>query len=885
MTVTEDITAAEPGRELVITLDQLRPTDRARVGGKALNLALMLQAGLPVPRGFCVTTAAFREWLAGDSGISTALAGLDRVSIGEASALLAQAASVRGELERLPVPDGVRRAVQSACTQCAEVKSWAVRSSATTEDAANDSFAGQHDSFLGIEGPEAVLTAVRRCWVSLFTDRAALYRAKRQQHGTRPAMAVVVQAMVNAELAGVVFSRDPVQPRADHLIIEGAPGGAEAVVAGQVTPARVVLDRQSLKLAQQSPAADAPPLTPSLSPAIAVRLAGLALEVERLFGTPQDVEWAAQNGSLHLLQARPITTLAPRQPKPPEVWCNANVCENLPGVLTPMSWSLVRLLLVGCFRPILRLIAIDTDVRPWIGLIAGRVYLNVGTTDEILRRAILPEPVRVWDLLGGSPSPEQEAALEALRRQTQPLTWRRRLALVVPVLRALPAAGEKSATAFLRTLRQRMDALARTPLAKLSDAELADFIPGIVSRLFPELESRVKLVRVIIGFGTGLACALGVRVATRRWLEDHEGRIAQRLLGAAGDMASAAAGLELWQLAAWARERAQLRSLIEAGVPFAVLREQLRGSVEGDAFLERWDEFMRRHGHHTRGEVDVFNARWSEKPDEILEWVRHYLQLPDGFDSLKAQDQRQQASDALLEDSCRRLRNPIRRGLLRYLVQRARRGLAYRENVKNEAVRSIARLRASLIEAGRRLASRGVLAGVEDVFFLEIGEVKAALSGDRRSDLGGVVSARKLARQRLEALDPPSIVVGALVAAPKADHPGPEIAEPGLELRGLGVSPGVVAGPARVVTDDGLPVRVQPGEILVLRCTDPGCTPLFLTAAGVVADIGGQLSHGSIIAREYGIPAVVNARDATRSIRTGQRIEVDGDRGTVRVLG
>jgi len=483
--------------------------------------------------------------------------------------------------------------------------------------------------------------------------------------------------------------------------------------------------------------------------------------------------------------------------------------------------------------------------------------------------------------LGGRPTEAEAAALDQVRRQARPLPWRDTLALLFLALRAVPATSEASGAAFLRTLRQRMDALAQTPFTSLSDAELAGFVSGIVPRLFPELDHPPALMRVFACLGPGLACGLGLRSVTRRWLRDTDGRTAQRLLSGAGDMASATAALDLWRLAQCARSHDVVVKLIEAPVPFVEVRAQLQALAPGADFLGRWDDFLRRHGHHAQGELDAFNPRWSETPDALLDNLRHYLRLPGAFSPIEDQARRRAERDALLEDCRRTLRHPLKRWWLGYLVRRGQRGLAFRENVKSEAVRSVALLRAALLEAGRRLQSRGLLRDRADVFFLEIEELEETLRGRPRAGMTDALVARQAERARLEAITPPPIVVGEFVPR---DRVRPTGAPADGAYSGLGVSPGVATGRARVIHRVELGAQVLPGEILVAPCTDPGWTPLFLTAAGIVADIGGQLSHGSIIAREYGIPAVVNVGLATQLLRTGQMLEVDGDRGVVRVV-
>ncbi len=899
--MAQSVTSIErsPGLESVLALENLTPTCDGQVGSKALTLARLRQAGLPVPCGFCVTTAAYQRWIGAVPNAGDTLDRLDEVAAGNPDRLAALAAEWRDRLDRLAIPTSTEAAILSARDRWAGVVSWAVRSSATTEDRSDASFAGQHDSFLDVE-PAAVVAAVRRCWTTLFTERAMLYRVRRQIRSREAAMAVLVQEMIPAEVAGVLFSADPVRRDRTRILIEAVQGCGAALVSGRVAPERVVVDRASRRVVERlaSPGPVKPTPAPEAGQSLAVpesqrlvvlvddrmaaRLCRLAMDVERRLGAPQDLEWAALNGTLHLLQARPITTgLGRAASVPPEVWCNANMCENLPGVLTPMSWSLVELLLVGCFRRIMAFIGIDTEVRPWFGLIAGRLYLNVGLSDELLRRVQVSRQVDVWRLLGGTPTAAEQAALEAARKPAR-LSVRHSLWLAGLGLRAILRLGDAWGAAFVALVRKRVDDLCQTDFAALSDAELASAIPGSIARLFPEVDDPPALVRVLVGFSPGLACAALLRVACRRWVRDSDGAIAQRLLGGAGDMDSASPAIDLWRLAVTARTVPELSSVLLTAPDFAGARARLSSTPAGTAFLEQWDSFMRRHGHHARGEVDVFSPRWAEMPDEVLEMIRHYWSVADGFDAMGNLARRSEERERLWTDLRKRLRNPFKRRVLSCLVRRAQRGLAYRENIKSQAVRAIAAMRAALLESGRRLSARGVSGDVQDVFFLRIEELERALRGQSQESYRGIISQRRLDWRELQQLNPPSIVVGEY-------HPV-EPEEPfqpshgAVVLRGLGVSAGLIRGKARVVAADDTATRLLPGEILVAPWTDPGWAPLFFPAAGIVTDIGGELSHGSIVAREYGIPAVVNLGDATRRIRTGQLLEVDGTRGLVRVL-
>jgi phosphohistidine swiveling domain-containing protein len=306
------------------------------------------------------------------------------------------------------------------------------------------------------------------------------------------------------------------------------------------------------------------------------------------------------------------------------------------------------------------------------------------------------------------------------------------------------------------------------------------------------------------------------------------------------------------------------------------------GGVDGGAdFLARWDEFMARHGHHARGEIELMNRRWSDDPDYVLAQVRSYLAHMGEKDPVathRAQaEERAQRTAALRQ----RLGNPIKRMLLDFLLRRARLGVVYRENVKSEGVRLMAFVRQVAVALGRRLAARGVIEQANDVFLLPLDELARVQGDPDVTDVRALVRRRRAEFEHDVSITPPAVIVRRLDAGDVAS----EVVDAGTDrLSGLGVSPGVVTGPARVILHSDAHERMRPGEILVAPFTDPGWTPYFQLAAGLVTDLGGLLSHGSIVAREYGLPAVVNVGRATRIIHTGDLLQLDGTHGEVRIL-
>jgi pyruvate,water dikinase len=346
-------------------------------------------------------------------------------------------------------------------------------------------------------------------------------------------------------------------------------------------------------------------------------------------------------------------------------------------------------------------------------------------------------------------------------------------------------------------------------------------------------------------------------------------------------MEDAEAGLDLWRLAVKVNENPDLKELIQSNAEWDVVREGLVKSPSGEEFLAEWNRFMKVHGHHCRGEIELYNRRWSETPDYLLGLIRSYLGSMDRTNPLENHKRLAVECEQLAKRCRRKLTNPVKRAVFNHLLVRAQYGSAFRENIKSEFIKFMAFVRSMLLELGRKLANRSLIGDSDDVFFLKLEELGRLARGQSKVDIRQIIAARRADYEKWQAITPPNLIIGKF----DPDRYVPEeVKTDGQQLKGLAVSPGVVSGKARVILRADNNEQVQAGEILVAPFTDPGWTPYFVPAAGIVMDQGGLLSHGAIIAREYGIPAVVNVGNATRVIKTGQTIEVDGDRGVVRLL-
>ncbi len=903
----------QPRPELVLALELAGAELLSEVGGKAANLGELIRARLPVPAGFCLTTLAYRR--------ATSAAGLDAVHAGLAGTapddlpgLAALADTARRQVLAADVPADVAAAIRDAYAALGADVPVAVRSSATAEDLPFASFAGQQDSFLNVVGVDAVLAAVRQCWASLWTDRAVSYRAT---HGINPAavsLAVVVQRMVDATVAGVLFTANPVTGRRHEAVIDASPGLGEVVVSGSVNPDHFVVDGATRRVIERrigskgvavrpvpgggtvrtaTPGARSEPCLNDAQ-LLALELLGRRAEVH--FGVPQDLEWAIDDGGVPwLTQSRPITTLFPvpvparqRIADGTRVYLCFSLAQGLTRPLTPMGLAGFRLIASSVARAARFDVPAPHDgPTPYVQP-GQRIFFDL---TPVLRsavgRAIVP---RVFDVMEARSAAVLRLLFEDPRFSVTSRSPWRLLRHLVPV-----AAHTKVPQALLRALLRPEAALRRVEqfgdrfraaLAVPPGATAVQRLDHVERILGQELFPVVPAVLPLAALGFGMLAAAG------RLLGPAAGPGSlQPVLRGLPNNVTTEMDLALWQLAAAIRADADAAAVFDAavsdhtalgggGVPDLVRRYRARALPA--VVQSGLDGFLDRYGHRAVAEVDLGMPRWADDPAHILGVLANYLRLddpgqaPDLLFSKAVQD---------AETQVRRLtamageRSWLRAVLVRAALKRTRLFAGLRELPKYHIVEALAAVRGQLQLIGTELAAAGRIAAADDIFFLDLVEARGGLAG---TPLHTLVAQRREAYDReLGRRHIPRVLLSD-GTEPEAVRPRPAGADTGTAgvLTGSPASAGTATGPARVILDPQ-GARLEPGEILVAPSTDPGWTPLFLTAGGLVMEMGGSNSHGAVVAREYGIPAVVGVPDATTLIVTGQAITVDGAAGTV----
>lgn len=894
------------------------------VGGKAANLGELLSAGMPVPDGFCLTTDAYRLATGGDAPapevpardaprrggpLAEVHAGLKATPDGDLPAFATLAGRARDIIRNAPVPAEVAAAVEQAYAALGENVPVAVRSSATAEDLPSASFAGQQDTYLNVVGAAAVVEAVRNCWASLWTDRAVSYRASRGIDPGTVALAVVVQRMVDAAAAGVLFTANPLTGRRHQAVIDASPGLGEAVVSGAVNPDHFVVDPLTGRVLERrlgdkriavrpipgggtrTLTLDNGGATACLTDKQAAELAALGRRVEEYFGSPQDIEWAiAGDGRLWLTQSRPITTLFPVPQRAygkgsagregTRVYLCFSLAQGLTRPITPMGLAALRLIAASVARAAHFDVPEPRKGPPPYAVAGQRMYIDLtAVARSTTGRRIVP---KVFDVMEARSATVLRRVFEDPRFSVTRRTPLGLLRHVVPaavharvpetMLRAIirPDAALRRTNRLAREFADSLEPPAgATALQRLEHAEHL-----LGTRIF----SVVPAVLPLAALGFAALGVAGKLLGGGRWDD------LQVVLRGLPNNVTTEMDLELWHLAQVVRNDGGARAAVVDRKP-AELAQDFRAGQLPAALQTGLGRFMGQYGHRAVAEIDVGMPRWSDDPTHILGVLANYLRLADSALSPDVQfsNAAEEAEDCVERLAAEaRSRGRLRGAVVRAALRRARLFAGLRELPKYQLVVGLAEVRKQLALAGAALAGAGAVADADDIFFLDLDEAEAGLkAGPGTADFRDLVARRREEYAlELERRHIPRVLLSD-GTEPEAVPSGEAAAStvPGA-LTGSPASAGVVTAAARVILDpEG--AHLEPGEILVAPSTDPGWTPLFLTAGGLVMEMGGPNSHGAVVAREYGIPAVVGVPDATLRLSTGQKITVDGGAGTV----
>ena len=857
-----------------LPLADSRAVALAITGGKGASLAKMAAADLPVPAGFHITTAAYDHFVAVNELQPKILAAMAAADPEHPDTLAIAENSIRPLFVEGTIPAELAQAITQRYRQLSEA-AVAVRSSATAEDLPDASFAGQQETFLNVQGDTAVLAAVKQCWSSLWTARAIGYRARQGVDPGEVSLAVVVQRLVPAETAGILFTANPMNGRRDQMLINAAWGLGEAIVGGQVMPDQWVINTGNGQVVSTEIAAKQVMTvcsangttimqvpaekqeTAVLNAAELNQLTNLAQRVANHYDTPQDVEWVQADGHFFIVQSRPITALFPLPEPLPSAdeglriyMCLNIVAQGITEPFTPMGLEMFRLLYVGMTSAAT---GKSTDKYPsWAKLAAGRMYLDL--TSLLRSRS---RWASVANNLGRKDPVAGEILHQLLARSADDVVGRPGFKLPWRLLlKIFPRLTKNAVYGYLRPVkaRQKLVAMGDEFLARLADDAAA--CDGISDRLrFVETYAEDLFWQLLYQVAY---CSAGIR------LTENGPQLVERWLGDGAAFHPVA-------------EAIPYNPTTEMGLALLRIARQFQAeAITPTADHPAVQTFLQQYGHRAIQEIDMGVPRWREQPEYVLEMIASYMNQGDPETKLEDFATAMHKAERAIDDivlQVRQRKTRLTARLAQHLLRCARELAGLRERPKFDMIRSFALFHEVIRDVGQILVEQGRLEQPTDVFFLTFADIESEADLRATAAANRTLYDREMVRRHV-----PRIMTStgeSLYGVARQTEDG--------ALLGTAVSPGSYEGLVRVVHTP-LGAELQAGEVLVTHSTDPGWTPLFLNAGALIMETGGPISHGAIVAREYGIPAVAGVAEATTRLQTGSRVRVDGEQGTVEIL-
>jgi pyruvate,water dikinase len=849
----------------------------------------------PVPDGVVLTRHAF-DMFAGADGLGHKIATLCATLSVESEVDVVRRAAVtaRAWVMAAALPEAVETSLRQVADTWLDGGMCVVRSSAVGEDGGQSSFAGQFDSVLGVATLPALRDAVRTCWASFWGERAMAYRIARGEAAS--GMGVVIQRQVNAVAAGVLFTRPPeAGADDDRMIVELCAGLADQLVAGAIDPARCELSRSRMVVTRQAPPPGRPDVDVEhlLSARRASDLARLALRLEHALGGPQDIEWAIDSdGRIAIVQARPITTRSSAVAMDRDgwvLWSNANVNENFPDPVSPLLYSIAARGYYHYFRNLglafgisrRRLAAMDRPLSGIIGVHGARLYYNLTNIHAVLRMAPMGERLAAaFNLFVGVD--------ETAKQPAHATGWRDgrgRIAQAFEIVRI--AAATSWQYLFLGRRLSRFE--------EAADAfAVATSREAVATATLPELGvlfNRFLDIRFLRWKNAALCDAAAmVTYSLLQWLlarNGFTGSTHTRLLRALPGVPSSQPPLELWALSRMARDVEPLRQLLLNQASAEAIVACIRNDPRCANVRRAFERYLERWGFRSSRELMLTVPAFDEEPEPLIDLLRQYVTaegLAPEIEIERQAAQRRRETGQVIWTMARRA--PVQAMAAWVLIRWTQRAVAYRERARLKQALVYTRCRRIALAIGDELVRRGQLAHRDSVFMLTFPEVDELSSGRAMFPHGVValVDRRASEHEAMAALAPPDsfrlragFVFSAqdrVEAVARRVHPEADL------LHGISACGGHISAPAAVLGDVSDAHRLQRGDVLVTRQTDPGWAPVFCLVSGLVIERGGMLSHGAIIAREFGLPCVVGVADATGRIPHGRRVTIDGDRGT-----
>jgi len=869
-----------------LAFEEIDKTKHAIVGGKAANLGELARIeGIQVPDGFCVSTEPFKRIIS-DSSVNELLDQLSLLKVEDRNKIAGLSTEIRSVIEAIPILQDI---IEDIARRLEENKAYAVRSSATAEDLPTASFAGQQDTYLNVIGREEILKHVSKCWASLFTERAIIYRIQNGIDHRKVFMCVVVQKMVFPQAAGILFTADPVTSSRKLLSIDASFGLGEAMVSGLVNPdiykvsdGKIVdkkistkkLAIHALKVGGTKEQEIEPEMQnrQALTDEQILQLAKMGRRIEEHFGNPQDIEWCLVDDTrlpdgqaFYIVQSRPITTLYPipqANDSENHVYISVGHQQMMTDPMKPLGLSFFLLITMAHMRTAGGRLFVD--VTPQLASPAGRkVMVDVlGKSDPLIRDALMNILER-GDFIKSIPEDQKEQGSDKGNK-----------AMPLPDYQALNEYDPAIVTDLINRSQTSMDSLKQNIQTK-SGSGLFDFI-------LEDIQQQKKSRSDHQSFGvimTGMNASSWINEKMNEWL--GEKNVADTLSQSVPNNITSEMGLSLLDVADAIRPYPKLIEYLQhaKGDDFLIEMGKFEGGKEAQNAIY---DFLSKYGMRCAGEIDITKTRWSEKPGTLVPLILSNIKnMEPGASQRKFEQGRlaalkkeQELLDRLaqLPDGDQKVKETKR------MISLVRNLSGYREYPKYGIVSRYFVYKQALMKEAEQLVSANVIHEKEDIYYLSFEELREVVR-TKKLDYP-LISQRKDEFKLFEKLSPPRVITsdGEIITGKYK----PENIPPGAMI-GLAVSTGVIEGRARVILNME-DANLEEGDILVTSFTDPSWTPLFVSIKGLVTEVGGLMTHGAVIAREYGLPAVVGVENATKRIKDGQRIRVHGTDGYVEVL-
>ncbi|MBC8016064.1 MAG: phosphoenolpyruvate synthase [Sporomusaceae bacterium] len=881
-------------RNYILEFQDIDKSKVSLAGGKGANLGELYNVPrIVVPTGFCITTNAYADFIGESLEFRALLDSLKEIDSGSFEDIRVAAKGIRSHLEGLEINKEIQHEIVQAWEKIGTQYSYAVRSSATAEDLPNVSFAGQQDTYLNIIGRQNILDSTRRCWASLFTERAIIYRQKNGFEHDKVLLSVIVQRMIFPKISGIMFTADPITGNRKIVSIDASFGLGEALVSGMVSADLYQVKSDKLikkQLAKKEMAIYARPeggtsiekisgdkqTKQTLADHQAIKLAHMGKRLEQHFGSPQDIEWGLVDEKIFILQSRPITTLYPVPSVADEklhIFMSIGHPQMMIDAIKPLGISVLR-----TFAPLGRSYRhAESSLLLEAG---GRLYLDITKALKHKQgRKMLPGILMNVDALMSQAIAVLIGRAELEHKSLPPSGLDYTL-----VKSVLPMGMNVIKNILYRRNYGVIDQIndfiiekveeSKTKLEASSGVQRVEQIQEILYTLMPMVFAKIGQY-----MGTAILTYKLIAGLSQKWLGDMD-EIGDISKSPSGNVTTEM-GLALGDIADAVKKYPSIIDFLKNATNDNFLNE-LSTVPEGKKVLPLFVNFIKRYGMRGTGEIDITRPRWRENPTQLVAVIMsHIHNLNSGQHRQDFLQGRKEADDASAKLINRLERTPWGVGkamIMKRLIKVHRSLIGLREHPKYFLVQNFDLIKQALLQEGKELTDRNVLKQSEDVFFLSLDEIKEGIHTGNLDH--SVIAKRKEKFQHDQKLVPPRVMTseGEIITG---RYEGMDI-PPGA-LAGSPVSAGIIEGRARVVLTLE-EAAMEKGDILVTAFTDPSWTPLFPLVSALVTEVGGLMTHGAVIAREYGIPAVVGVENATRTIKDGQRIRVDGTRGFVEIL-